>query len=433
MSGGFLVMQGALSLVLAFLLMGGAQQPQSQQQSIPDAPTPQNSGLDNLKNQVAPGKSTTPDSTAGPAAPAPSPAPQAPSAAPPPAAQSDEQQEPPEILGNGQGPMKIVVPVNYVDVPVTVRDSKHQLVAGLTWRQFRVFEDGVPQRIVTFSVDPAPLSVAFVIDQSLPQDTMKKVNDSLAAVAGAFTPSDAVAVYTYNNGPSKVTDFTAAGGQRLPIVLDRAKKPGREMGVPVNSGPLATGPIINGQSVDPNLDRGNAGGGFITIPKEVHTLNDAILFAAKDLAQQPRGRRRVIYVVSDGKEAGSKASYREVVRFQLANEISVYGTLVGDSATWGLGYLDKIRLPLIGPTNDILPKYAFATGGSLDAEFSLNGIQRSFAKITEAARFQYTIGYISHQPIIAEKYHKIEVRVVGVAGLDVTARDGYYPSASNRR
>ncbi len=51
-----------------------------------------------------------------------------------------------------------------------------------------------------------------------------------------------------------------------------------------------------------------------------------------------QGRRRIIYVVSDGKEYGSKATYKDVLHYLQANKIAVYGTLVGDSARWGEGY-----------------------------------------------------------------------------------------------
>ena len=203
------------------------------------------------------------------------------------------------------------------------------------------------------------------------------------------------------------------------------------MGMPITTGPLATGPVINGQTVDPNLSpQRNSGVGFLTAPKDVHPLNDAILDAAKALAKQPKGRRRILYVISDGKEAGSKASLKEVVRYLLTNKISVYGTLVGDSATWGIGYLDKLHLPLL-PTNNVLPKYSTQTGGSLDAELSENGIQLSFARITESVRTQYTLGYYSHSPAISGKHHTIEVDVMGIPGLDVTAKEGYYPSLAD--
>jgi VWFA-related protein len=430
-------MQGVLAATLAFLMLGGFQQ--QQQQSIPDAPAPQPAGstdLNNLKNQVAPGKGAGPEAVQTP--------PQA-NTQPTGSSSSDTQsapqqdttpqQEAPEIPKPGQGPVyTITTGITFVDVPVTVRDKKnHQLVAGLTWRQFKVYEDGVRQRIAFFTVDPFPLSVAFVIDQSLPSDVMAKVNQSLSAVTGAFTPADSVAIFAYNSSTRMVTDFTGAQGARLPAAFQSAKAPGRDMGVVSPGGPLDNGMTINGKQVDPNLapQRGNAG--FIVIPKEVHPLNDAILAAAKQLAQQPKGRRRVLYVISDGKESGSKASYKEVVRYLLTNDISVYGTLVGDSAMWGVGYLDKWHIPLVPTMRDnILPKYALATGGALQSQYSENGIQTSFAKITESVRAAYTLGYYSHAGMMSDKFHKITVNVE-VPNLDVTAKDGYYPSASMRQ
>ena len=419
--------------------------PQQQQQSIPDAPAPQpasSSDLSNIKGQITPGKGTSSEALQQQAAPAPAPtAPTGPisssdtqTAAP---SQQPEntapQQEAPYIPKPGeQRGFLIRVPVTYIDVPVTVRDKKHQPVAGLTWRQFKIYEDGVRQKISFFSVDPRPLSVAFVIDQTLPSDVMRKVNEALSAATGAFTPADSVAIFAYNSSPRMITEFTGAQGARLPAALQSAKASGRDMGVISPGGPLDNGPTINGKLVDPNVapQRGNMG--FITIPKEVHPLNDAILQAAKALAQQPKQNLRVLYVISDGKESGSKASYKEVVRYLLTNNIVLYGTLVGDSAMWGVGYLDKWHIPLVPTMRDnILPKFALATGGALESQYSENGIQKSFATISSSARTQYFLGYYTHANMMSDKFHKITV-VVEAPGLDVTARDGYYPSASMR-
>jgi VWFA-related protein len=169
----------------------------------------------------------------------------------------------------------------------------------------------------------------------------------------------------------------------------------------------------------------------MTIPKEIHTLNDAILAAAKELSTRPKGRRRIIYVISDGKEHGSKANYRDVLRFLETNKIAVYGTAVGDSARWGEGYISKFHIPFTTYDN-LLIKYTMATGGTLNAENSTNGIEKSYAKIAEEARTQYTLGYISHQPVIDGKFRKIDVRV-DRPGLEVIAKTGYYPSAQDAR
>src|SRR5579883_1163527 len=63
-------MQGFLAAAVAFFMLGGFQQ---QQQSIPDAPAPQPAGstdLNNLKNQVAPGKGAGPEAVQPPPSPA---------------------------------------------------------------------------------------------------------------------------------------------------------------------------------------------------------------------------------------------------------------------------------------------------------------------------------------------------------------------------
>jgi hypothetical protein len=104
---------------------------------------------------------------------------------------------------------------------------------------------------------------------------------------------------------------------------------------------------------------------------------------------------------------------------------------VGDSAVWGVGYLDKIHLPLL-PRNNILPNYALHTGGSLDSEVTRDGIERSFQRVTVAARTEYTLGYNSASPVTNPAYRKIEVRV-NRPGLTIVAKEGYYPTPARQQ
>ena len=438
-------MRGVLPVALAMMMLGQQQNvpdapPAPAQKSIPNSPAPRT--LKGLTSAVAPGEGTSADSNEGisdssamPTAPGSQSAPRnASETGNSSAARPQYDQPPPEMPAPGTGPAFTVrVGVNFVEVPVTVEDRKGGLVSGLTYRDFKVYENNVRQQLTTFIVDPFPLSVALVIDQSLPQDTMRRVNDSLAALQGAFAPYDSLAIFTYNNGPQLRTSFTAAEGARVPAAIESLKTEGRQMGVPVNDGPMATpGIIVNNQDFEHNQTmHPSTSGGHLTIPKEVHTLNDAILEAAELTASQPRGRRRIIYVISDGKEAGSKATFKEVVRYLQTHKIAVYGTLVGDSATWGIGFLDRFHMPFFLQEN-ILPKYAFLTGGQFDSEYHRNGIEESFAKITEEVRNQYTLGYNTHEPMMDEKFRKIEVQVTR-PGFTVLAKDGYYPSAQDAK
>ncbi len=398
-------------------------------QVIPNAPAPQSGKTppSGIFSGVVPGEGTTPESNAD----AKTPVPDAPPPAPAPDAMTDQPPTDLPPLGEGEATLaKIHVNTTFVDVPVTVKDSKGELVPGLTWRNFRIFENGQPQRLAFFTVDPIPISAAIVIDQSLPQDTMQKVNQSLAALQGAFTPADELAIFTYNKGPKEQTEFTGAQSQRVNVVLQTMQSKGRDMGVPVSSGPTAGGISINGK---PDFDNNptmhpHNNGSFITIPKEIHTLNDAILAAATAVSSRGAGRRRIVYVVSDGKEQGSKASFKEVKQYLLTNKVTVYATLVGDSATFGLGFVDRLHIPYMMRDN-ILPQYTAATGGQTDSEFRQNAIETSFARIAEEVRLQYTLGYNSHIPPLDSRYRTIEVQV-NRPGLSVTARPGYYPSAT---
>jgi VWFA-related protein len=409
-----------------------------QQPAVPDAPVPQPrppiTGADGTA--ITPGKGAGTEQRTGPNS-STSTQESAPQTSAPPA-KDDVQITPPDLPAPNEGMEHlaglITLDVNFVEVPVTVKDTKGKLVAGLTYRDFNIYENNSREPLKLFTVDPAPLSIAFVIDQSLTSDVMSKVNNSLDAIQGALTPYDEIAIFTYANGTQERSTFTGAQSARVPFVLSMAKTAGTEMLVPIGGGPFAACSIReNGNCVDPNVQQGGATGNpdFVSLPKEIHTLNDAILKAAQELSTRPKGRRRIIYVISDGKEANSKATFKEVLKYLQTNKIAVYGTAVGDSARWGEGYISRLHIPFTMYDNR-LASYVLATGGTLDSENGLNGIEKSYQKIAEEARNQYTLGYLSHESIYDSKYRSIDVRV-SRPGLEVIAKRGYYPSAQDSK
>ena len=337
--------------------------------------------------------------------------------------------------GAGGRAKPLQVTVNFVEVPFTVKDNKGNLVPAIDWREVQVYESGVRQHMRLFTTDPYPLSVAFIIDQSVPYQTMKSVNTALGAVQGAFTPYDTMSIFTFNNGTQQKTDYSKADGNRIAAVLEQSKSEGREANFAAlgNGGPLEQNIEYNNHAndnIDPNTNRNHGTGGLQNntgnIPKEQHPLNDAIFEAAKSLTTQPIGRRRVIYVVSDGRESGSKVKSKELVKFLQTNNIALYATVVGDSATPYVGFLDKYHIPFTMKEN-VLPQYASATGGQAISEYRTKGIETSFAKIAEEVRVQYTAGYYSTEPFIDGKYRPIEVRVLR-PGLDIISKKGYWPT-----
>ncbi len=318
---------------------------------------------------------------------------------------------------------KIVANVNQVLVPVMVKDDSGRLVNGLLSRDFSVFEDGKKVTLNFFTTDPFALSAAVILDTGMPDVALQKVNQTFAALEGAFSQFDEVSLYTYSTSVTKVTDF-AAVNRRLTAALDSLKTvTGSNNGPPVVSGPMGPqGPIINGVPVDAGAPR------TINPPKEVHVLNDALVTAAVDLRKRDRARRKVIFIITDGREYGSNASYSDTLKVLLSTGIQVYGVAVESSAIPVYGALQKLHVPLTGSRlgySNILPQYANATGGEIFSGFSRDAIETTYARTLGDARNQYTLGYLTHSTP-SSTHREIEVRVAR-PDLKVTAKEGYYP------
>src|SRR6266851_4487700 len=324
---------------------------------------------------------------------------------------------------------KLVVQSNFVQVPVTVKDKDGRLVDGLLPKDFTVLENGKKQQLTFFTSDPFELSVAIVLDLGMPDVAVQKVNQTFPALVGAFSPYDEVALYTYSSTVSQVSDFNGASS-KLTAVLNQMKTVrGHNNGPAILGGPFGPqGPTVNGLPVG-----GPAAPPVNTPPKEAHVLNDAILRAALDLSKRDRTRRKVIFVISDGRESGSKASYKDVLRLLLTNEIEVKAVAVEAAALPIYGKLERLHLPGQGYGN-LLPRYTSATGGgSPYTELSRSAIEDVYAQAMSEARNQYTLGYTPARPKTptTAAYHNIEV-LVDRPGLKISAKDGYYPAPAAR-
>ena len=314
--------------------------------------------------------------------------------------------------------------VNFVVVPVTVKDDYGRLVPGLVPGDFTVFENGVKQQIKFFTSDPFPLSAAVIIDTGVPNVAFRKVKESLSALEGAFSQFDEVSLYSYSNVVQRMLDFTAVNKKvdgTLANLKDREE--GETGGVPFTGGPLNSRPSVNGLPVDQGATAS------VPPPRMSHVLNDALLQAAVELGKRDATRRKVIFIISDGREIDSSASYREVMQFLLTHNISVYAVEVGGSALPGYSTAEKIHLPGLGRSN-ILPKYAAATGGQVFPAFTQKTIEQAYSELTREARNQYTIGYTT-KATLSSGYRDIEVRV-DRPNLRVTAKYGYYPLPPGR-
>jgi VWFA-related protein len=426
---------GAAALAFATAVWAVNAQPPA----IPNAPTPHR---DLPTSGVAPGSGTTSSSSSAsdaqvPAAALPAPvATPAPAPAPAPASGGAAQ-------ANSEGGAQasddntvatIRTGVYQVNIPFTVKDAKNKLVPGIRSSEVQVFENGRPMHIVSFNDEARPMSVAIVIDQSMSHGEMDTVNTALDALPDAFSKYDEVRVSTYNKSPRLVTDFTGAQSPRATQAIQISKASGRDALLAGSlDGPMSQTIVLNNQNFDPNTSshRGTVGM-TINPPKEVHPLFDAILEAATALSTQPLERRRVIYVISNGNEYGSKTTGKQLVKYLQTNGIEVDGSLVGIQTSIPIvGMLDRIHLPMQMRDNVLTP-LANATGGNVDAEFRASSLEKGFAMVASEARNRYIVTWNSPEPFFDGKSRTLNITVLR-PGLTVIAPPVYYPESQERR
>jgi VWFA-related protein len=423
-----------LILGLTLLFLVGALTAQQKPDDIPDAPSatrpippppppsPRQEAEEESQPEAPPADAPTSSSREMPRS-APDATVQKPAPPPMPPVRTVPAGSVPRDAETGQDLYTIKVTKNVVLVPVMVKDGEGRLVGGLLPKDFSVLENGQQQKLEFFTSDPFALSVAVVIDTGMAEVGLKKVQDTLSALQGAFSQFDEVGIYTYSTTVGRVSDFTGTGKQ-LTAVLNGVKAyTGASNGVPVTSGPLGPqGPIINGIPIGSPVDP------VSTPPRVAYVLNDAILMAARDLSKRPRDMRKIIFVISDGRELGSTASYADTLKVLLTQNITVYAIGVEGAAIPIYDRLQRYHLPKTGKLmgySDILPKYVNATGGgTVYGELSQADIEQAYAQVMGDARYQYTLGYSPKSGIGG--YRRIEV-VVRRPAVKVYAREGYYP------
>jgi VWFA-related protein len=307
---------------------------------------------------------------------------------------------------------RLTTRVTLVVVPVTVKNNAGELVTDLQQNDFRVFEDGIEQPIEVFSAEAFPLSAAILIDDDLKTGTAQKVQKTLETLAGAFSASDEVSLWRFDQVPEQISENFIADNDTLLTQLKHIDLSSSFPGI--GSYTMTNGPRVNtAQPPGPAKVPTEANGH----PNTKH-IDDAIYAAAEQLQDRPRERRKIIFLISDGQNAKNNThKYDETLQLLLSNDISVYAVGVGEAnMNRGITFLG----------NNILSKYAHSTGGDIFyGGMSRENLEELYARVSEQARNQYTIAYSGAHTDRSKPYHSIEVRVKR-PGLALLTRDGYY-------
>jgi VWFA-related protein len=339
----------------------------------------------------------------------------------PPAPAAPQQATPPPQ----KGAPPIVTVTRQVIVPVTVKDSHGQLVGDLAKDEFRIFADGVEQKVIGFSSEAVPLSAVVLLDNDLGERVASQVQKSLTTIAAGFGPADEVALVTYDQFPETVSDFSFNNDALFTTLkrLELGSHNSQVIADPTTQGPIGAGPP---PSTAGPIGSGPPPAASVRLHgtqryKNTNALNDALFAAGDMLKSRGRDRRKIIFLISDGSNSTlNEHSFDETLRSLLVADISVYSISVTHSVPVGKALLAKGAYEL--------EKYAADTGGDTFYAGKQPELERLYSSVTEQARNEYTLTFSPEDIAKGQDYHPIEVRVRR-PGLSIETREGYYESA----
>ncbi|HML15810.1 MAG TPA: VWA domain-containing protein [Bryobacteraceae bacterium] len=302
--------------------------------------------------------------------------------------------------------------VNVVNVFVTVRDKKGNIIRDLAKDDFKVEEDNRPQTIKYFSRESdLPLTLGLLVDTS---GSMRRFIEQERAASYRFfdqvlrEDKDLAFVIHFDSEVELLQDLTSSRKmlEKALNLLDVA--PPRQLN-------------RRGQG-DPGQPRPRAG----------TTLYDAVLLASDDMMRKQKGRKALI-LLTDGEDNGSKSTLTDaIVEAQKADTL-VYAIHFGEEESYppmmgrGMGRHGGMgRYPQQNRVDGkkILERMTQETGGGYFEGNKKQTIDQVYAQIQDELRSQYSLGYTPDKDA-GYGYRKLRVTTNERSQI-VQARDGYY-------
>src|SRR5579863_4072257 len=221
--------------------------------------------------------------------------------------QPPQQQKLPEDLPT------IKVDVDVVNVLASVRDKKNSLVPNLEQKDFTILEDGKPQPIKYFTRETdLPLTIGLLIDVSNSQRNLIQIEREAASqfFSQVLRKKDEAFLMSFGEEAELLQDYTNS-----PKLLISAM---RDLRVSSGVGGLGPGPVPTA-----GQPRGTV-------------LYDAVYLAAHDKLSGEVGRK-VIVVITDGVDEGSRLSIKQAVEAAQKSDAVVYSIDYSDPGAYGFG------------------------------------------------------------------------------------------------
>jgi len=259
------------------------------------------------------------------------------------------------------------VDVNLVNVFLTVQDARGQFVTGLTANDFRVYEDGVEQKIAVFEKEDAVESaIGLLVDNSGSMvDILPMTKAGILTFARTFQRFEELFVMAFGTNVRLLHDVRGSLS-RLERELDGLK------------------------------------------PRGTTVLYDALLEAMRKVGESEHVRKALI-VFADGNDNGSLAGHRDASLEAQRSGVLLYFIAIGSPV-----HIDK----------NTIESLASLSGGRVVYLNKTDPVPPAMETIRAELAKQYYVGYYAPRK---PGFHQIRVEIPA-RDVRIRAKTGYFGS-----
>ncbi len=255
---------------------------------------------------------------------------------------------------------------------IAMRDDQSSV--NITGKQVAVYDNGVEQTIKNFTADPSPARIVLLVDNSLTlRADIEKLEQAAREFAYEIYEGDQLLIVGYDEEAEIVADWT-----------DNAK------------------------SIETSLK------GFRK--KGQPHLFDALTAVVDQALRALSGQKRVIVVISDGLDRGSKTTFEKILSELQSNDITVYTVQISDRTR------GAIRRDVPKP-KQVIEKLVEGTGGLIfpidDPAAAAKGV------CDELRKNRYVLSYVPSSAPFGEARRLL---VVGDQGITVRSKSMQQPN-----
>ena len=273
--------------------------------------------------------------------------------------------------------------VDVVSLNVTVTDADNRFVTDLDQASFQIFEDGVLQEITFFSRARLPIALSVLIDTSASMDKrMRTAQEAAIGFSRSLGPDDLAEIIDFDGRVEILQKFT----NDLELLGDAIRQT-------------------------------SAGGST--------SLYNALYVALKELSKAPlrpsEVRRQAIVVLSDGEDTSSLITFDEVLELAKRSETGIYTIGLQEEEDERSGFSEA---------DFVLRQLAYETGGRAFFPEDVNDLPAIYQQISDEISSQYSVGYVSANPLRNGQWRRTVVRVDRERTTARTKQGYYAPTGS---